>query len=82
MKAWFLRWLGIVPPVDYSGAIAELRVEHDAAIAELVHELNDLRNSIPATTAAVQQPGVRVLRNWRDVRSALETPPIRIERKA
>jgi len=94
MKAWLRRWLGIV---DYSGAIvaagdsiraenrsaiADLKSEKDAEMAGLVKELNDMRNSIPSAVAQSSNPGTRILRNWRDVRTALETPPptIRIER--
>lgn len=55
-----------------------------AAIAEVITELNDLRNRIPASVTQDLKPGVRTVRNWSNFRAAVETPqqPIRIERKS
>lgn len=98
IKAWLLRWLGAAPVAEleelrrwhnnfvqhHRAEIAELKTEHDAAITELIQELNELRNNISAT-AAPQNPkrAVRVFRNFREFRGAIEgrpQQPIQIER--
>jgi adenine C2-methylase RlmN of 23S rRNA A2503 and tRNA A37 len=95
MKAWFLRWLGAVSGSEFAHAraednqrirdeyravVSELKSEHEATIANLIQELNDVRNSIPATVAQNSKHQVRVLRNFREFRTVLEQKPIRIER--
>ena len=54
--------------------------EHDAAISELVSELNALRNS--KQPVGEQKKPIRVMRNFRDFRAAVEgrSEPIKIER--
>jgi len=57
-----------------------------AAIADVIAELNELRNKMPAVIASQEpKPGVRVMRNFRDFRSVMEGRPqqpipIKIER--
>lgn len=92
MKAWLRRWLGIVDyteviasatreiRAEYRAALATLKEEHQAEMADLIQELNDLRNKIPVTvTQDVKRP-IRVLRNFREFRTTIEHKPLRSER--
>ena len=94
-QMWLVRWLGIVSTFEfysaraadkqqfrdeYRSAIADMKAEHDAQIAELVQELNALRNSKQPVTE--QKKPVRVIPSWGTFRTAVESQPkpIKIER--
>lgn len=59
------------------------KVNADAAIAELIDEINDLRNKMAETPKPEPRPVRRTHQNFRDFRAAIEQPKrIVIERKS
>ena len=91
MRQWLLRWLGGVPCSDFDSLraahedfVRQVGLQHSDqqhAFMELVTEFNALRNNLPAVLTAPAKPPVRVFRNFREFRSAIEGhQPIPIER--
>jgi hypothetical protein len=68
---------------EYRAVISELKADHEAAITELIQELNDVRNSIPAALTQSARRPVRVFRNFREFRTIVEgSKKIPIERNS
>ena len=67
---------------EMDAVFVKLTSEHDAQIAELVRELNTLRNSKQPVTE--QKKPIRVIPSWSTFRTAVESQPkpIKIERNA
>ena len=64
-----------------NSAMMNLKADQDATIAELIQEINALRNSIPSAVAQAAKPPVRVMRNFREFRDTVEHKP-QTQRKA
>ena len=92
IKAWLRGWLGAVQKKDiaafcdddkyqlrgeFNASIAALHAEHDAAIAQLIMDINGIRNQIPAATAQATNSKVRVIRNFGEFKAAIEVTPQR-----
>ena len=91
MRRWLLRWLGGVPTAEFDAfraahedLVRQVGLQHSEqqkAFVELATEFNALRNNLPAVLTAPAKPPVRVFRNFREFRSAIEGhQPIPIER--
>jgi hypothetical protein len=96
VKLRLLRWLGAVSIAEfdvlraadrqqirdeYRSALMDIKAEYEAAITEVIQELNTVRNSIPTALTAEPRPPVQVFRSFRDFKRVVESrKPIRVER--